>query len=119
MFISTTLLQEAKETHLILKCGRDDNALVSEKADADRAVNTFWRVLAKFWSRETHGYRRNRCAAGGPSKDGVGMDSVKTFHTHRLDSIRGKSTEASGGDGRTVEAAGNLVCRTSLSPDLL
>ena len=117
MFTSTTLLQEAKETHLIFKCGRDDNALVSEKADADRAVNTFWRVLAKFWSRETHGYRRNRCAAGGPSKDRVGMDSVKTFHTHRLDNMRGKSTEASGGDGRTVEAAGNLVCRTS--PDLL
>ena len=76
-------------------------------------------MLAKFWSRETQGDRRNRCAARRPSETGIGMDSVKTFHTHRLDNIRGKSTVASGGDGRTVEAAGNLMCRASLFPDLL
>ena len=45
----------------------------------------------------------------GLRKEGFEMDSVKTFHTHRLDNMRGKSTEASGGDGRTVEAAGNLI----------
>ena len=45
----------------------------------------------------------------GLRKMGLEMDSVETFHTHRLDNMRGKSTEASGGDGRTVEAAGNLI----------
>ena len=45
----------------------------------------------------------------GLQKEGFEMDSVKTFHTHRLDNMRGKSTVTSGGDGRTVEAAGNFI----------
>ena len=55
----------------------------------------------------------------GLQKEAFEMDSVKTFQTHRLDNMRGKSTVTSGGDGRTVEAAGNLMCRVSLLPDLL